>query len=76
MDQDLDNITENFLVEKEQSRDFVLSPHDMLVLPFFISIIIIGIFGNCLVCLAIYTTRYLSTKSSTILNRIINVKLK
>ena len=67
MDPDLDNISEHFLIGNEllENRDFLLSPHDILVLPLFISIIIIGIFGNCLVCLAIYTNRYTINISHT-----------
>ena len=35
----------------------VLSNQDLLLLPIFIIFIITGVFGNCLVCLAIYTNR-------------------
>lgn len=37
----------------------ILSTEDLVLLPIFIIFIITGIFGNCLVCLAIYLNRWL-----------------
>ena len=42
----------------DTSHHFLIS-NEMLVTPIFIIFIVTGVFGNCLVCLAIYTNRYL-----------------
>ena len=48
---------DNVTVDGLEDDEFVLTNQDLLLLPVFIIFIITGIFGNCLVCLAIYTNR-------------------
>ena len=48
---------DNFTVDGLEDDESVLNNQDLLLLPVFIIFIITGIFGNCLVCLAIYTNR-------------------
>ena len=47
---------ENVSVQ-EVAEVAVLATDAVLLLPIFIIFIITGVFGNCLVCLAIYTNR-------------------
>ena len=61
----MDNISEMLMTQLAKIDDnnvteedvAVLSNQDLLLLPIFIIFIITGVFGNCLVCLAIYTNR-------------------
>ena len=53
----LSEIVEKNEIHRLSSDESIWSTLDLFMLPIFILFIITGVFGNCLVCLAIYTTR-------------------
>ena len=51
------NITDDNTSSKSDETNLWFMTKEMLILPIFIIFILTGVFGNCLVCLAIYSNR-------------------